>query len=430
MGGIAVTTNLLFNMQEMKCSRILLRLFIVVVLLGAGWYAGMQVERLRSESEFAAFERHFALSGSGVTFADDPEKEVDMGILWTVWRMIDQYYVDPDALSIDTLRFGAVKGLVNGIGDPYSGFMTPSESTDFQDVLKGKLEGIGAELTMRNDRIVVVAPLKGSPAAAAGLLPKDIITHAGDTNLENASLQEAVQTIRGPKGTEIVLKIFRPSSSEVLEIPIIRDEITVPSVEQEVITSEEGDVGYLAINQFGNDTVQEARAALRELSDLPLAGLVLDLRFNGGGFLDGAIDVASFFLEEGKIVSVHRRGEEVQSHYATGNAILPEVPLVVLINEGSASASEIVSGSLQDHGRATVMGAKSFGKGTVQEVIDFPGGSSLRITIAKWKTPSGKDLSKEGVTPDHEVELSMEEFADGVDHQKDAAVKYLLKGSL
>ena len=411
----------------MRRRNFLLGLFLLAVAASLGWQIGVQMERQRSEMQYSEFVERFALTGSGATYIEDPEKEVDIELLWTVWRLIDRHYVDPDSLQVDKLRFGAVGGLVRGIGDPYSAFMTPKESNDFQEVLRGELEGIGAELTMREGVIVVVAPLKGSPASAVGLMPQDIITHVDGKDMSESSLHDAVSIIRGPQGTDVTLTVFRPKISDKLDITITRDEIKVPSVEYEVIETGTGSVGYIEINQFGEGTVREARAAAKSLAGEDIAGVVLDLRFNGGGFLDGAIDIASIFLQDGKIVSVHRRGEEVESHYAYGDPIIPDLPMAILINEGSASASEIVSGALQDHSRATIIGKKSFGKGTVQEVIDLPEGSSLRVTVAKWHTPNGKDLSEEGVVPDVEVEMDMEAFVDGEDAQKERALEYVLE---
>lgn len=412
----------------MHPNRFLLGFFLLLVAGSLGWQLGIQMERQHSLRERQAFEQQFGLTGSGAKFLEDPEKEVNMALFWTVWRMLDRHYVDPKALEVDELRFGAIQGLVEGLKDPYSAFMTPKESSDFQESLQGTLEGIGAELTLRDGMIVVVAPLKGSPAQKAGLIPLDIITKVDGNPIDGFSLSDAVQAIRGPKGSEVILTVFRPSTSETLDLPITRDQIHVPSVEHEVLRTGSGTVGYIALNQFGDETTHEARTALMALREEPIEGLILDLRFNGGGYLEGAIDIASFFLKQGKIVSVHRRGTERETHFAFGDPILPDIPMVVLINEGSASASEIVAGALQDNGRATIMGVKSFGKGTVQEVMDLPGGSSLRVTVAKWHTPNGKDLSKEGVKPDIEVPLDMKAYTAGFDAQKDKAVEYLLDG--
>ena len=419
---------LLFNIS-VNLRKILLGTFLAALLLSLGWQLGMQVSRKQLEAQEAFLQERFGLAGSGVTALGNPEEEVDLALFWTVWRLLNEHYVDPAALTIDELRYGAVRGLVYAIGDPYSAFMTPVESDDFDQVLKGELEGIGAELTMQEGNVVVVAPIKGSPAAAAGILPRDIILSVDDTVLDGMNLQDVVRLIRGKEGTKVVLKIFRSSSSEELSFTIVRKAIHVPSVEAETIKTATGSVGLLTLNQFGDDTVALTRAALEEFKkDASLSGILLDLRFNGGGYLDGSIEVVSLFLSKGKVVSVERRGTEVEAHYAFGSPLMPDIPLVVLINEGSASASEIVAGALQDHKRAVIMGAKSFGKGTGQDVIDLPGGSSLRITIAKWKTPNGRDLSKEGVMPDVVVPIEPGQYLSVYDPQKERALEVLLEG--
>ena len=422
---LALTLVLLFNVLPVDRRKIFLGMFLTVAVFSLGWQIGMQVEHRKNTVRDALFEERFGLSGSGVTFREDPEKEVDLSLLLAVWRMLDRNYVDPSVLTIDTLRFGAVKGLVEAVGDPYSAFMTPVESSEFQRVLQGTLEGIGAELTMRDGQITVVAPLKGSPASRAGLLPSDVVVKVDGISLDGVNLQEAVRRIRGERGTKVMLAVFRPSTSADLTFEIVREKITVPSTEHEVLKTATGAIGYVAINQFGDDTTKETRAALEDLKKHRLSGAILDLRFNGGGYLDGSIEVVSFFLAQGKVVGVYRRGEAEESHFVLGDVILPDLPLVVLINEGSASASEIVAGALQDNRRAVIVGAKSFGKGTVQDVIDLPGGSSLRVTVAKWKTPSGRDLGKEGVHPDLAVPMKAEDYVAGRDPQKAAAIEYL-----
>ncbi|MBT3835463.1 PDZ domain-containing protein [Candidatus Peribacteria bacterium] len=403
--------------------------FIIALVLG--WQLGVQVERKTTEVRLAEMEAKFALSGSGVTFLEDPEEEVDLSIMWTVWRLLDKYYVDPEELSIDQMRFGAVSGLVSSMGDPYSAFMTPKESTDFHQALgDSEFGGIGAELTVRSGQIVVVAPLRGTPAAQSGLRPMDIILEVDSVSVEGMDLHAVVDLIRGEKGTDVILNIFRPSETKKMDISITRDQILVPSVEYEIIETGTGSVGYIALNKFGDETVQDSREALNSFENKDIAGILLDLRFNGGGYLDGAIDIASFFLQTEKILSVHRRGEEIESHFAYGSPITPDMPVVVLINEGSASASEIVAGALQDHSRAKVVGASSFGKGTVQEVMDLPGGSSLRVTVAKWKTPGGRDIGKEGIEPDLMVDMTVDDIAEGLDPQKEAAMRLLFDEDL
>lgn len=320
---------------------------------------------------------------------------------------------------------GAVRGLVEAVGDPYTSFMPPKENKEFRQSLNGSLQGIGAELTMKEDDIVVVAPLKGSPAEAAGLMPDDIITHVDGQSIEGYTLSDAVEIIRGPKGTEVTLTISRDGRED--DITITREEITVPSVESEVKEYAGKDIGYIALNRFGDTTTEEVASAVKDLMKQDIQGLIFDVRFNGGGYFDKAVDLSSMFLEKGKVVSVaHREGEPIH-HYASGRPIAPTIPMVVLINEGSASASEILAGALQDNGRATIIGKKSFGKGTVQEVFELPGGTSIRITTARWLTPNGTDLGKEGVHPDIDVDRTKEDIEAEKDPQLDAALELLSK---
>jgi len=315
---------------------------------------------------------------------------------------------------------------VNAAGDPYSVFMPPQENQDFRDTLNGHLEGIGAELTLRDELVVVVAPLRGSPAEAAGLLPEDIILSVDGEDISGKPLNEVVDRIRGPKGSDVTLSVVHANQTVPVDIVITRDDIKVPSTESKVLESESGDkVGYIIINRFGEDTTHEVQAEIDSLMSQDLQSMILDVRFNGGGYLDRAVELCSIFMSQGKVVSVVRREGDPTVHYVTGRPSLPDLPLVVLINEGSASASEILAGALQDSERATIIGKKSFGKGTVQEVFDLPGGTSLRVTTAKWLTPSGKDLSQDGVHPDIEVERTVEDAQANKDPQLEKAVEVL-----
>ena len=357
----------------------------------------------------------------------DPEHEVDISLLWTTWRTLLEHYIAPQELRTDSMVYGAISGMVRGVGDPYTLFMTPKENEDFRQELGGKLHGIGAELSLKNGLIIVVAPLKGSPAAKAGLLPKDIITEVDKKPLEGLELDDVVRRIRGPEGTSVTLTVIRDSEAKPITMNIVRREITIPSVESSVVETRTGKLGYIALNQFGDTAPAEIKAAATTLQKEPIKGLILDLRFNGGGYLDGAVDIASLFLKEGVVVTVARRGNNVTTHHVTGSPLLPELPMAVLINEGSASASEIVAGALQDLGRAKIIGMKSYGKGTVQEVIDLPGGASLRVTTARWLTPKGKNLGKEGVHPDIVIDRSREDFEAKRDPQLEAAKIWLLE---
>ncbi len=403
-------------------------LLLPLLTLAMGWQLGTSVERRNSLEIQRQMElRYTGNIGSGAVIGD-PEKNVDISLLWSVWRLLQSEYIDADKLQTTPLLYGAVRGLVNAVEDPYTVFMTPKENQEFHDALSGQLQGIGAELAVREEKIVVVSPIKGSPAEKAGLMPDDELLEVDTVTTEGKTLQEVVTKIRGKKGTKVTILVKRKDVVEPISMTITRDDIRIPSVESEVKKSAAGDIGVISINQFGDETIKEVTKALQDFEDQALKGMVIDLRYNGGGYLDGAVELTSLFLKQGKVVSVEGTGTAPQNHYVSGRPTHPDVPLVVLINQGTASASEIFAGALQDHERAKIIGMKSFGKGTVQEVVDLPGGSSLRVTVAHWLTPDGKNLSKEGVTPDIEIDRTPEDIEAKKDPQMDSAVKWLLEG--
>ncbi|MDH5596787.1 MAG: S41 family peptidase [Candidatus Peregrinibacteria bacterium] len=385
---------------------------LVAFVFMLGWNAGIshsqQGQGIRSEKT--------------VTTASGTTETVNMQLFWDAWSILSANYVDPHALVTQEMVYGAIKGMVRSVDDPYTTFMTPKENKEFQDSLQGHLEGIGAELTLRNGLLTVISPLKGSPAQAAGLQPEDVIYMVDDESTENMSLEEAVMKIRGPKGTKVKLTVLRKSRNEPLDLFITRDVINVNSIEWEIIDG----IALIEINQFGDTTRTEFSKAVSEILSSRPDGLILDLRYNGGGYLDGAIDIASEFLENEKVVTIKKRNpEEDEVIYVNGQARLASLPLVVLINKGSASASEIVAGAIQDHKRGTIIGETSFGKGTVQTVENLVGGSSLRVTIAKWFTPNDQNISESGITPDIMIERTVEDFEADRDPQMDKAMDYL-----
>ena len=396
----------------MKFLRIPSLILIPIFALVIGFHIGTQYVEHRTlgeESKLSTFIR--GSTGTGSVVQGDPEENVDMTLLWTVWRLLQKHYVHPDDLHGDTMVYGAVSGLVNSLGDPYTLFMTPKDNQSFDDSLSGTLEGIGAELEEKNGAIVVVAPMKGSPAEKAGLLPKDVIVMVGDIATKGMALTEVVSHIRGPKGTEVQLTIERAKRTE--KITITRESIHIPSVETKTVTSAQGDVYDIILNQFGDDSVESIRKALEKMP-ASSKGIILDLRYNGGGYLDGAVSIVSMFVKSGNVVSIIRREGAPEVRTVTGSPIETNRPMVILVNNGSASAAEITAGALRDLGRATLVGTQTFGKGTVQDVIDLPGGSALRVTIAKWLTPSGFDLGKKGLTPDIVVDRTLDQFKEEI----------------
>lgn len=399
--------------------------FVPILTLALGWQLGMRSQA----TALSELQERLALQfrgGTGST-VQDPEQDVDIALLWTTWRILLKNYIAPEKLEPKALLFGAVRGMVHAVDDPYTLFMTPEENDEFRRALSGDLEGIGAELADRDGAVIIVVPLRGSPAEKAGLRAGDRILSVDGQTVDGQTLQEVVMRVRGPKGTKVTIELARGTPPELKTIAIVRESIHIPSAEWRVEDAASGKIGYLAINQFGDGTVGEVETALADLLRSPIKGIVLDLRNNGGGYLDGAVDVVSLFLDKGKVVSVARREGQPTVHYVHPGKRKTELPIVVLINGGSASASEIAAGALQDLDRATVMGTQSFGKGTVQEVIDLPGGSSVRVTVARWLTPDGHDLSKQGVTPDMLVEQPEDATATN-DAQLKAALEFLRSG--
>ena len=358
----------------------------------------------------------------------DPEKSVDMSLMWQVWRLLQSHYVRPQELNTQKMVDGAVHGLVSGIGDPYTLYMSSKESTQFHNTLDGHLDGIGAELSLKTGQIEVIRAIKKSPAEKAGILAHDNIITVDGKKLDGMTLEQIVALIRGKKGTSVTLTLMRGKETTPRSFTITRDTISVPSVEYEVQKSAKGDLGVLTVNEFGTDTIQEVNDMLKNLKDGDLKGLIIDLRFNGGGYLDGAVDLSSMFIGDGKVVTVAGRDHENTEHDVTGHPILPTMPIAVLINEGSASASEIFAGAMKDHNRAKLIGMKSFGKGTVQEVLDLPNGASLRVTIARWLTPNGTDIGKVGIMPDIVLDRTADDYINNKDPQLDAAKTWLLEG--
>lgn len=400
----------------------LLKFIVPALTLILGWHLGRQYQ-IRAPYTVPVP----ALAGSGVVI-QDPQSQADLSLLWRTWKLLNDSYVEPEKLTEEALVRGAVEGLVRAVGDPYTVYLDPEVNQKFQESMLGELDGIGAELTQEEGIVRIVAPIRGSPAEAAGLLPEDVIAEVDGEEITGLALDEVITKIRGKAGTQVKLQIYREGEALPIEKTITRAHVTVPSTEAKTVDHAGKKVGVVTISQFGEHTLDEVKQELAKLKQQNVSGFIIDLRFNGGGYLDGAVELVSLFQKEGKVVSVARRGAEDEALTVTGDAPYADVPLVVLINAGSASASEIAAGALQDHKRATIVGEKSFGKGTVQDVIPYADGSSLKVTVAHWLTPNGKNLSKEGVTPDVVVERTAEDFKAEKDPQMEKALEEAVKG--
>ena len=326
-------------------------------------------------------------------------------------------------LNETQLEDGLKHGLAESTKDPYTVYFTAKEAKDFNDQLNNSFSGIGAQLGQDKDgNLQIIAPIQGLPADKAGLKALDLIATINGENTTGMSVDEAVSKIRGPKGTKVTLQIVR-NKAQTLTVTITREDITIPSVKTKTLA---GNIGYLQISTFANDTNDLVKKAADQFKKDNVKGIVLDLRGDPGGLLDAAVHVSSYWLPEGQTILQEKRGSEVvQSYFATGDDVLKGIPTVVLIDGGSASASEITAGALHDNGAAYVIGQKSYGKGVVQQLINFGDGSQLKVTVASWYRPNGQNINKKGISPDKAVKVSDADIKAGNDTQLQAAEAYL-----
>jgi carboxyl-terminal processing protease len=337
-----------------------------------------------------------------------------------VERVYDELRSNYDGdLDVNKLMDGLKEGLVAASGDPYTEYMSPDKAKDFSGQLNGTFEGIGAYLG-KNDQgnVIVISPVDGFPAEKAGLQPRDVIVAIDGKDSTAYSVDQAVEKIRGPKGTNVKLRVIR-NSKEDLSFDIKREQINIPSVESKVINN---NIGYIKISRFGDDTSALARKAAEKFKADGVQKVILDLRGNPGGYLDSAVDVSSLWLKDKTVLTERRDGVTIKTYKTRGSAPLLGIPTIVLIDEGSASASEITAGALRDNDAATLIGVKSFGKGSVQQPQNLDNGGILKVTVARWYTPGGKNIDKQGIQPDKKVEISVDDIKAGRDPQLDAAV--------
>lgn len=340
----------------------------------------------------------------------DPN-QVNLDSFWEVWDTIDDKY--PSSKEIDNQErvYGAIKGLVSSLEDPYSTFFTPEEKKIFEEDIDGHFSGVGMEVGIKENILTVISPLKDTPAYKAGIKAGDKVLAINEKTTNDMSTEEAIKLIRGEKGTEVTLTIFREGENKPKEFKIVRDTITVPTLETEI----KNNVFIIKLYSFTGNSNKLFRDAIKAFSEAKTDKLIIDLRGNPGGYLESAVDMASWFLPSSKTVLIEDYGENkdqkiYQSH---GYDVFNEnLKLVILIDGGSASASEILAGALKDHGKAKLLGTQSYGKGSVQEVIDIGSDTSLKVTIAKWLTPNGLSISKKGLTPDIEIKPGSKEDVD------------------
>lgn len=350
---------------------------------------------------------------------------LDFQLYWEVWDAVKKYYVHKGDISDRDLFYGSLKGIVAAVDDPYSSFFDPDKAKQFTDDISGKFEGVGIHIGIRDDRLTVIAPLKGSPADQAGLQAGDKIFFIDDFNTTGVTIDEAVQRIRGEKGSTVMLSILREGLDELKDIKVVRDTIQVPTVEWHEIEKDGGNYFYIKLSSFNETSNDELNTALNSILEKNPSGIIFDLRNNPGGLLDLAIKVSSLWVEDGVVVSEEFSDGRVNTNQAVGRAVLKDIPTVVLINQGSASASEIVAGALQDYDKAVLVGAQSFGKGSVQSLFEFGDHSAAKITIAEWLTPKNRQINERGIMPDIVVPYTIEDFNTDKDPQLEEAIKLL-----
>lgn len=352
------------------------------------------------------------------------KEKIDFSLFWKVWSLLEEKYVGRADLDANKLFYGAIKGMLAASGDPYTTFFTPEEQKAFQEDISGVFEGIGAEMALRDGIITVVAPLEGMPAEAAGVRAGDRVLKINGESTENLTLDEAVDKIRGPKGTEVTLTLYSEGEEETHEVTVKRSTILVKSVRYE----EKGEgVALLRVSRFGDDTHGEFKRAVDIVQSQGAKGIILDLRNNPGGLLDEAVDLSGYFLPQGATVVQEEDAEgNKTSLQAKGTNALGTIPVVILINQGSASAAEILAGALRENREdVRIVGETSFGKGSVQELLPVSKDTSVKITVARWLTPKGNQINQVGISPDEKVELTRDDANAKRDPQYDKALEIL-----
>jgi carboxyl-terminal processing protease len=354
---------------------------------------------------------------------------VDFSLLFKAWNIVNEKFVPAtttDPVTDEQKLYGVVQGLAGSLNDPYTVFLPPADAEIFEADIRGNFEGVGMEIGIRDKVLTVIAPLKGNPAERAGIMAGDKVLKIDDTSTDGMTIDKAVKLIRGEGGTAVLLTIFREGEDELLEIEVIRGTIQIPTIDTEL---REDGVFVIQLHNFSAISTNLFREALREFIISGTDKMILDLRGNPGGFLEAAIDMASWYLPAGKVVVTEDFGEngKPRVHRSKGyNIFTDKLKMMILVNQGSASASEILAGALAQHGIATLVGDRTFGKGSVQELVKITPDSSFKVTVARWLTPNGSSISDGGLSADVEVEFTMEDFEAERDPQLDKAVELLL----
>lgn len=397
----------------------------IIIALTLGFMGGFLFKDFKNDRSLTVIKKI-------INTDEGKPEEVDFSLFWKVYNDLSAKYVDKEKLDQQKILYGAISGLVNSVGDPYTVFFEPVTSKKFQEEISGSFGGVGIEIGKRNNILTVIAPIKDTPAFNAGIKAGDKIIKIDGKPSSDLAIEEAVNLIRGKKGTKVVLTI---QNSVTKDVELIRDAIKIPTIEWNLIEKDQKKIAYLQIYSFNQTVDSEFKKASEEILKSNADRLIVDLRNNPGGLLDSAINLAGWFLDKNQIVVSEVFSDDSKNEFrSNGNGLLKKYPTVILMNGGSASASEILAGALHDNRNIKIIGEKSFGKGSVQELEKYSGGSSLKVTVAKWLTPAGISISEKGIEADIEIKFSEEDLKEegkieigtpGKDAQLDKAIEIL-----
>ncbi len=398
------------NMENKKIIYILNVLPVVILTLFVGIYIG------QSQSS--------TIDASDPEFSEIAQSE-EFQSFWKVWRTLDEKYIRSASTTNEKKIYGAIEGLTASYGDPYTVFFPPVESKMFKEEIKGDYGGVGMEIGIKDKQLVVVTPMKDSPAERAGVKAGDFIISINGTSTAGMNTDEAVKYIRGPKGSVVKISFIPTGTTKPVERTIVRDTIQIPTID---IATKPGGITVISLYSFTAQSPDLFRGALRQFVESGNHKLILDLRRNPGGYLDAAWDMASWFLPAGKVIVTEDFGQKTSPNIFRSkgyNIFNNNLKMIILVDEGSASASEILAGALQEHGIAKLVGAKTFGKGSVQELVNITSDTSLKVTVASWLTPKGHNLSHDGLNPDYEVKPTEKDIVAKKDVQLEKAIELL-----
>lgn len=407
--------------SEQKPRGSLLNFFIQFLVVALVFFAiGFVVGQKRLEVSRRGFVPKISVSNQ----LPAAGQNVDFSLFWSVLEVLPEKYIDKTAIDGQEILYGAISGMVRSLGDPYTAFLDPKQNEAIRSELAGSYEGVGIQIGFdEQKRLAVIAPLSGTPAEKAGILAKDLILKIGDKDTFDLTLPEAVELIRGAAGTSVKLTLQR-DGGESFEKEVMRQKIDVKTVEVKYVQKDGKEIAVVKVSRFGEKTNDEWDSAIEDVVNKKSSAVIVDMRNNPGGLLSSAVYITGDFVR-GTVVKQQFANGSVTSIPTDGKARLLKTQLVVLVNKGSASAAEIFAGAIQDKRRGQIIGEKTFGKGTVQDVVDLPGGSGLHVTVAKWLTPDGNSISDTGISPDVVSEITAEDRQNNRDPQFDRAVESL-----